>query len=148
MQINEIGKEMIKQDNRLTQYPMFAVYHMVERAVPDGQGESRRVDLDWIDAGDMCESCNRMMDEGKDLPDSCEECSPNCFFNFEKNLEPDLRAGVFFTAKACQEHIDANHYHYNEPVVYGIGCWRNEEMPIVQRHLIELAGEKVPSHYK
>lgn len=139
---------MATQDNRMTQYPMFVVYEKVQRSVADGQGVSRRKDLDCIDAGDMCESCNRMMDEGRDLPDQCDDCDSDCFWNMEEDLEPNLNPGVFFTAEACQKHIDENHYHYNEPVVYGIGAWRNPEMVEVMQQLIKGAGEEIPSHYR
>lgn len=148
MQINEIGKEMVTQNNRMTQFPLFVVYSKVERAVPDGWGESRRKDFDGLDLDDLCENCAELHEDGKDLPDYCENCDSDCFWNCREELEPDLTAGVFFTAKACQEHIDENKYHYTDPIVYGISAWRNEEMQMVQRHLIELSGEKVPSHYK
>lgn len=146
MTIKDIGHEMAKQDNRATQYPMFVVYHMVERAVPDGCGESRRkeeLEEEWL-----CEDCLKLYHKDKELPDFCYNCDSECFWNCETELEPDLQAGVFFTAKACQEHIDANHYHYNEPVVYGIGSWRNPEMQAVQKHLLEQAEETIPNHYK
>lgn len=147
-ELEKIGIEMAKQDNRMTQYPMFVVYHIVERAVPDDQGESRRKDSDYWDSSMLCEECLEKEEANENLPDYCENCDPECFWNCEESLEPDLTPGVFFTAKACQQHIDENHYHYNKPVVYGIGSWRNEEMQLVQKHLIALAGEEIPSHYK
>ena len=147
--LEEIGKEMAVQDNRATQFPLFIVMEDVERAVPDGCGESKRKDSDSPDyfAG-MCEECKKKSDNSEELPDYCDECDPDCFWHCEISREPNLNAGVFFTAKACQKHIDENSYHYNNPKVYGIGAWRNEEMQSVMLHLIEHAGEEVPSHYK
>ena len=144
--LEEIGKEMSVQDNRATQFPLFIIMEDVERSVPDGCGESRR--KEDCDGDDMCEKCQELDAKGDELPDYCPDCSSECFWNCEISQEPNLNPGVFFTAKACQEHIDENYYHYNNPKVYGIGAWRNEEMQRVMLHLIENAGEEVPSHYK
>ena len=146
MTIKDIGKEMAKQNNRATQYPMFVVYHEVERAVPDGCGESRR--KPEMDSSLMCDKCCEMEEANENPPDYCPDCDEDCFWNCEVEPEPDLTPGVFFTAEACQKHIDENHYHYQKPVVYGIGSWRNPEMQLVQKHLLEIAGEKIPSHYQ
>lgn len=147
--IDEIGKEMAVQDNRATQYPLFVVISDIERAVPDGCGESKRKDLDAIDSDLLCEDCSKKYNEDKDLPEHCIYCDDDCFWNCEVSQEPDLRAGVFFTAKACQEHIDLNSYHYKNPKVYGIGAWRNPEMVAVMSDLImNHAGKELPSHYR
>jgi hypothetical protein len=148
--LEEIGKEMAVQKNRATQFPLFIIMADVERAVPDGCGESKRKDPDtWDSSMQLCDSCEKIHNEGgAELPDYCDECDPDFFWNCEVSQEPDLRAGVFFTAKACQEHIIENHYHYTNPQVYGIGAWRNPEMQQIMLHLIEKAGKEVPSHYK
>lgn len=147
--LEEIGKEMAVQNNRATQFPLFIIMADVERAVPEGNGEKRRKDSDYQDFyRGMCAECSTKHEEDGTQPDYCEECDPDCFWDCEISQEPDLRAGVFFTAKACQEHIIENHYHYTNPQVYGIGAWRNPEMQQVMFHLIEKAGKEVPSHYK
>jgi hypothetical protein len=148
MTIKEIGHKMAHQDNRATQYPMFAVYEIVEHSVGDGCGESRRKDFDCFDLEDLCDKCAKLHEDGEDLPDYCDECHPDCFWNCEEKLEPNLLPGVFFTAEACQKHIDENYYHYNKPVVYGIGSWRNPEMVFVIKHILTEAGEEIPSFYK
>jgi len=48
---------------------------------------------------------------------------------------------TFFTAKACQEHIDKNHYHYTKPDVYLNHAWRNPEMELVSEFLCNLIGK-------
>ncbi len=50
---------------------------------------------------------------------------------------------TFFTSKACQEHIDANHYHYKNPRVFLNHAWRNPEQELVSRFLCELSGGKL-----
>jgi len=54
---------------------------------------------------------------------------------FEKRYE-----NSFFTAKACQENINANKHHYNKPVTYLNGAFRNPEMELVMKFLCELNG--------
>lgn len=53
----------------------------------------------------------------------------------------DKYVNTFFTAKACQEHIDSNHYHYNKPDVYLNSAWRNPEMELVSEFLCNLVGK-------
>ena len=50
-------------------------------------------------------------------------------------------SNAFFTAKACKEHIEANHYHYNEPRDYLKHAWRNPEMELISNFL-ELIAKK------
>jgi len=145
----DIGQRMAKQDNRATQNVMFAVMVDVKVPAPDYLAEDQeRKDSDYYDLDMLCEKCADLHENGEELPDHCDDCDPECFWSYrvEQKLEVET-CGVFFTAEACQAHIDANHYHYSNPRVYGIGSWRNPEMQLVQKHLIELANEKVPSHY-
>lgn len=148
MKIEQIGKEMVKQNNRATQYVMFAVEVDVE--VPAyWRGDAECVErTEEVDSDLLCDSCAKTYDDEGELVDYCEHCDENAFvyYNIERRLEIES-CGVFFTTAACQKHIDENHYHYNNPKVYGIGSWRNPEMQLVQKHLIELAGEKIPNHY-
>ncbi len=47
---------------------------------------------------------------------------------------------AFFTEKACRKHIEANYYHYNNPVSYLKHAFRNDEMKLVMKFLCELSG--------
>jgi hypothetical protein len=47
---------------------------------------------------------------------------------------------AFFTAKACNEHIQSNKHHYREPAPYLMGNYRSYEMEIVMKFLCELSG--------
>jgi hypothetical protein len=103
MTIQDIGKEMVAQDNRCTQDVLFVVQ---DKKRHYGRAE----DLDgW---------------------------------------EYNLMAGVFFTARACEAHIRQNAHHYSKYArSYGICARRNQEMQTVMCHLIETAGEEIPSQY-
>ena len=37
-------------------------------------------------------------------------------------------SGAFLTKRACQEHIDSNRHHYNEPHTYANTAYRNYEL--------------------
>jgi hypothetical protein len=49
----------------------------------------------------------------------------------------------FLTEKGCKEHIQRNHYHYNEPVDYLNHAWRNPEMDLISEFLCGLVGKKI-----
>ena len=56
-----------------------------------------------------------------------------CTYSWE-----DEYHGAFFTAKACQEHIDQNRHHYIDPDTYLTHAWRNPEMELVTQFLYSL----------
>lgn len=152
-----IGAKMAEQNNRSTQYPMFVIMtdkkiYMPHSYAWDYDGKERLDDeYQEIDVKDLCKKCAELYNEDFDysvLPDDCEDCDPEAFKWYKKEEQIEQLPGVFFTAEAAQRHIDENHYHYNNPRVYGIGAWRNEEMQTVQRLLIGLALKDLPSHYR
>lgn len=50
----------------------------------------------------------------------------------------------FFTAKAAQEHLDKNHYHYHKNAdVYLNHAWRNPEAELVSTFLCELVDKEL-----
>lgn len=145
--LSEIGKKMISQNNRMTQYPLFVVQEKYEFFVgSDGNwdGYHRKGDHD---SELFCDSCKKIRDDGGEVPDNCNGCESECFWHYEEIDLFRLEAGVFFTAEACEEHIRLNNYHYNQPRSYAISAWRNEEMQSVMQYLCTLAGD-IPSHYK
>ena len=137
----QLGKKMNKQDNRSTAHVLFMV--QVDKKVyvssdwDSHDGTERKED----DEGLMCDRCKKKEEKGKELPDWCEECDSDCFHFFKIERVTDDTAGVFFTAKACDEHIRVNHYHYRNPKSYGISAWRNEEMQEVQK-ILSILGSK------
>lgn len=144
-QLKQIGKEMVTQDCRATQNVLFVVQEDVEKVTSEELVEDHRRKDDMREG--MCDHCKHLDDEGM-APDYCLGCDSDCFYAIKVEEEFNLNAGVFFTAKACEEHIKLNGYHYTNPRCYGIGAWRNPEMIAVMKHLIvDVAGEKLPSKY-
>lgn len=142
----EIGVKMNTQDNRSTAYPLFVIQSLNKVYSENGCESERNED---IDDNELCKSCKELYDNEKDLPEQCEECDSCGFHWFDNEYEFDLRAGVFFTEQACEEHIKANDYHYTKPRSYAIGAWRNEEMQEVMRIISSLGSKdgKVTNPY-
>lgn len=76
-----------------------------------------------------------------DLENWLEEHCPNlneCSYS----MEP-VYINSFLTAKAAQEHLDRNYYHYHKDAnVYLNHAWRNPEAELVSEFLCGLVGKK------
>lgn len=148
MDLKKIGEKMAHQDHRMTQYVLFVV--LEDEKVPSlpGNGQWERKDGE-IDFSLLCDLCGKLHEDGEDLPIYCDDCEPDCFWECETIEKFNLKAGVFLTSEACDDHIKVNHYHYNNPRSYGISAWRNYEMQAVMKHLIkDHAGLELPNHYR
>ena len=144
----EISKLMREQGNRSTQYPLFVIQSLKKHYVGrdgDYTGVSR---IEDVDIASLCESCSFLSEEGTELPENCDDCDSEGFCYFREEYEIDNNAGVFLTEKACEEHIEANSYHYNSPKSYVISAWRNAEMVSVMHYLLSLTEGEIPSHYR
>lgn len=136
--IEKIKHEMLTQDNRSTSDPIFIVVedrkvYGVDIGTADGR--ERKEDYD----NPLCEKCEAMADSNRpDYPDDCEDCPSDAFISYRvENDVPNLRAGFFFTAQACNEHIEANRHHYNKTAKsYAISAYHNEELKTVMKMII------------
>jgi hypothetical protein len=64
---------------------------------------------------------------------------------YSYSLEPEY-TNCFLTAKAAQQHLDSNHYHYHKNAdVYLNHAWRNPEADLVSEFLCGLVGKKMHS---
>lgn len=144
--INGVAKEMEKQSNRATQFPLFVIQVDVKRYGDSSwcNEAERKDDSD----GEMCDSCEKLYDDSEEIPEYCSDCDSDCFVWFNWDTEFDLNAGVFFTAEACEKHIKQNDYHYTNPKSYAIGAWRNPEMEQFLGLIFTMASLSTPSCYK
>jgi hypothetical protein len=79
-----------------------------------------------------------------DLKDWLEEHVP-ALEEYSYSLEPEY-TNCFLTAKAAQEHLDRNHYHYHKKAdVYLNHAWRNPEADMVTAFLCGLIGKEMHS---
>ena len=162
-----LATEMLSQDPRCTSMPhLFQIKTKEQVAAYDGCGEEVWVSeegeglsndkeiKEWI-CEDLFDRDESLMEDG-DVKKICEK-------KVEEMDEDDLEGyldghrdnwrkvsvtmedkyqNAFFTAKACQEHIDKNNYHYKEPTVYLNHSWRNPEMDLVSEFLCGIIGKK------
>ncbi len=145
-----VGAEMVAQDNRGTQYPLYVIQIDRKRYVnyhDEWEGKERQ-DPDFADEDDICKSCKELYEEKGELPDDCDTCSTDAFDYYRTEDEFDLNPGIFLTLKACNEHIADNKHHYEKPRAYCVSAWRNPEMQMVQRLLISMALKDLPSYYR
>lgn len=138
--IKEIAEEMIVQDKRSTSYVLFIVvedkkvYGMDSAYAQDRERDDRdNIDHEWL-----CKSCQSLEYNDEEIPDDCDDCDDDCFVHYriEKDV-PNLYAAFFFTAKACNEHIERNRHHYNSTAhSYGISAYHNNELKEIMTHLV------------
>lgn len=162
----ELSKEMVSQDPRCTAMPhLFQI--QTEQQIPayDGCGEEKWVDGDGGELNSEEEEIDHIADHifDTELDDKMEELTKEAakekaekwtkeerevflrgqdWHDVEVNTQM-VYQNCFFTAKACEDHIERNDYHYNTPTVYLNHGWRNPEMELVSKFLCEISGGKV-----
>lgn len=146
--LKRTSKNMRQQSNRLTMYPLFVILVDKKIWVEPYCDYDTRERKEEVDPCDLCEKCKDLEEECKELPEDCTECEEESYDHFKQEQDFDLNAGVFFTEQACQDHIDANDYHYSNPRSYAISAWRNPEMVAVMNQILELTKGGIPPHYQ
>lgn len=148
MDLIETSRLMRSQSNRHTQFPLFIIQNKNKVYEEDGD-EIEWLSDDWeeLEEDDVCESCR---EDGIHAMRRCADCkhpdrTPRLY---SWKWQMDDRAGVFFTEKACHDHLESNNYHYNNPRSYVISAWRNPEMIATMQMILKLTGDEIPSHYK
>lgn len=77
-----------------------------------------------------------------ELPDWIEENAEG-LERHSYSLQPVYK-NSFLTAKAAQQHLEANYYHYHPKAdVYLSHAWRNPEMKIISTFLWNLVGKEI-----
>ncbi len=164
----ELAKEMTTQDPRRTRMPhLFQIrdWKKVYDAELNGntiiwldRGNGIEIEtvedlIDYLKDGDVeydedeikemwASWQDRMFDD--DLKDWFEENKIE-LEEYSYSLEPEY-TNCFLTAKAAQEHLDRNNYHYHKKAdVYLNHAWRNPEADLVSEFLCGLVGKKMHS---
>lgn len=149
-QMQEIGNELAHQDNLHTAWPIWYVTE-IKKIYTTVEGEwefQERMDPDILDEDELCTSCSELNEDGKDLPETCDKCGNAAFAYYNEERQFTSYGSEFFlTQKACQEYIDANSYHFNDPKPYAGSAFRNHEIQPIIQFLIKLSGNKVPSNH-
>ena len=131
--LREIGQEINTQNNRATSDPIFMVQQEV---VQYGLDPDYAEDMVWFDTNEFCEAD--------------EEESLKLYENYDIDLEQpdgwDLTGKLtswevvqpFFTEKAAQRYIDSNKHNLNNPRIYVISAYRNDEFQAIRNYLKDL----------
>ena len=168
----ELATEMTTQNMRHTRMPhMFQIAEQKEVAAYEGQGEDIWADSDggvlrteedikdyviqFLEENDerlfnfsvgeekqLREEATEIYDAMLSLDEVEDYLTERGYRKVAVTTEQSFK-NTFLTAKDCQEHIDKNHYHYNEPRVYLNSAWRNPEMELVSNFLCGLVGKKM-----
>jgi len=157
----KLAEEMTTQDMRGTRMPhMFQIKEEYDQIVPEGYGDSTMAinyeGLEISDFKELKEHIQEILDDSGWSQDEIEdelssedwdeyvelltEHTEETWSLIDSRKEQKL-TNTFFTAKACQEHIDSNNHHYNKPTVYLSHAWRNPEMELVSEFLCNLVGK-------
>lgn len=149
----EISKELNTQSHRGTAMPyFFQVQTRKQIAVPEGNGiEAWHLDGSIIESR---EEIKEAVDEYKDWNEETSEFDNLEDYDIESILEKagyakihydyeDVLENAFFTSKACDEHINRNKHNLSSPSNYLSHAYRNPEMELVSKFLIELTGGKL-----
>ncbi len=160
----KLSNELRTQNDRATAKPyFFQIQTNEEIAVPDGCGEKAwvfdgskiqtqdeidQVIFDYYDPKYTMDEI-KQMDEWDKFDMLRDQGWREVCFSHEHKYQ-----NAFLTEKACREHIRLNHYHYSEPVDYLRHAFRNPELEMVFRFLLDLTvtadkptseGEKIKS---
>lgn len=168
-ELSKLRDEMKSQDNAATAHPLFVVFDW-ER-VPTEEGYSDDYEyIEMVEGVTIAENKEELIEYIKSQefettlsPDFNAMRESNIFDwlthyiaffgNKEARIEKvhylkkEVFVNAFFTRKAAQAFINANHYHYKEPHIYVASMWRNYEMQAIRNAIIEeefeiVGGEK------
>lgn len=134
-EILKIKNELLTQNNRSTSFPIFIIVEDKKVYGIDPNFTDYRERIEDYDEDDLCENCCKL--EPSEMPDDCDDCMADCFISYriDKNV-PNLYGGFFFTAKACEEHLQLNRHHYNKSAnSYAISATHNYELKTVMEYL-------------
>ena len=158
-ELSKLREEMKSQDNAATAHPLFVVFDW-ER-VPTEEGYSDKYEYVSTDEWDViAENKEELIEWVKEreyesptrsyfnaMPESgvLEWINHHIAFFEDKEtqiekvhyLKKEVFITAFFTRKAAQAFIDANHYHYKDPHIYVATMWRNYEMQRIRKGIME-----------
>lgn len=140
----ELSKEYATQNTRGTAYPIYFSIRQTKRFNVD---QNYSGDTCWL-IGDDYNGYDTKEEAIEAIKDYIEEDDYKNIdftdaYEVDKFLENnnahevdyqnvEVFSGAFLTAKACDQHIKANHYHYSDDACsYGEHGWRNPDMEII-----------------
>lgn len=145
-----LATDYIEQDNRGTHKPYLFQIRTRKKVYDHGFNN----DVLFFYSSDRCEyeTLKELQEDYNDIPDDVHSLVDIHMFHEDWLEEKELTAcsysyeyelqNGFLTEKACKEHIERNHYHYDEPVDYLTHAWRNSDMDTINELLLEIGNSK------
>lgn len=143
-----MAKDMKEQDNRITANPRY--YAIQDDEDICGLNPDYTDDYKWLsyDNDILCtlEEALKHYDESKEIPS--DRYGQEDFLRDEGwdkvgVITRQKYGNVFFTEKAIKRHIEANHYHYENPSDFLFHAFRNPEMEGVINAIMEIGEAEV-----
>lgn len=144
--IKQIKKELLTQDNRITDQPMFLVMEKKEYPTSEYYSYSRSF---WVgDEGEIGETLEDVKEYLRDNGEADEKTDEelNNMSDSEISDEYEVRkvyvfevdtfVQAFFTEKSAKEYIEENNHRLNKPFTYAGGTYRNYEMQNVRKFIM------------
>jgi len=127
--LKQFIQDVDSQDNRATAKPYFYVIRDTETvAAPEGHGDEIRYMWDGdVMTKESVEEHLREFDDTKTIQDLLDDGTIEEFDVMTQYITPENH-NIFFTEKACHEHMESNHYHFRKPHSYIRHAWRNPEI--------------------
>lgn len=159
----QLATEMVEQDKRGTRMPHLFQIRDWKRVYDDNLNGDERVFIDSDGDYTVIETLEALKQyiksEDVEEPENLEELWNDIYRQWELtdwidenlpklqessySLEPIYING-FLTAKAAEEHLKSNDYHYHPNAdVYLTHAWRNSEAEMVSKFLVGLIGKEI-----
>ncbi|MBK7380830.1 MAG: hypothetical protein IPJ03_17870 [Ignavibacteriales bacterium] len=145
----DLSKALNTQDNRATAMPyIFQIQTQEEVPAAEGCGTEA-----WVYDSTKIETEQEIIEAIAEYKDSEIADVTDDEYERERILEEagyrkinyemkDVLQNAFLTSRACDEHIKANAYHYNQPVNYLSHLFRNPELETLIKFICGLAGKE------
>lgn len=155
----ELSREINNQDNRITAMPYIFQVQQDKKIWDSSPNREHIVFVDFnsdhFEFEGNPEGIRRLVEAyGMEEPEGLDEMDQDdirqwvldqpefdvreCSYDIGQEL-----SNAFLTAKACKEHIEANHYHYNNPRDFLNHAFRNPELELIFEFLCGLTGGEV-----
>lgn len=132
MNLQQIGNEILTQDNRTTEAPIFIVQEKVRIW---GLDSAYSDEYRWINPGNEGEEAEPGMSIGLDEQEHMgEDTTPWEKVYFEDRWE---FVTACFTEAGCKAFIEADGHNHKELRIYAAGSYRNAEWCTVRDHLLD-----------
>lgn len=135
--LTKLVKEIKNQDNRATSKPYFYCIkdHRIQ-SVPEGCGDEFR--YIWDNEVFTKSECLEYLDLDEEAFLKLLDMGDIQLYEVVEEVYEPNNHNVFFTEKACHEHIEQNRHHFNKPYSYVHAAWRNPEIEGIFRAIEEI----------